>query len=195
MKAVLLTPFVNNDIMLELTVRKGKSQLRSVMAYFKEAYPSRVSTASSTVSLDPGTIFWGVSTNCLVINTDHPVKVNIIKGDGTSYDVRVNKLFVLDDDIGAFNVVNDGASIATLTLCYSHGTVDMSARGVLSVNDNLPDASGNVEVDTGVMTVNGQPPVDGNVDIVEEAPNDGEAYLREGRSWKDLNESTDEGEY
>lgn len=195
MKAALLTPFVNNDIMLELTVRKGKSQLRSVMAYFKEAYPSRVSTASSTVSLDAGSIFWGVSTNCLVINTDRPVRVSIVKGDGTTYEVRVNKLFVLDDDIGAFNVVNDGQSIATLTMCYSHGTVDMSARGVLSVNDNLPDATGNVEVDTGVMTVNGKAPVEGNVDIVEEAPDDNEAYLRQGREWKDLRESTDEGEY
>lgn len=67
-----------------------------------------------------------------------------------------------DDGVG----VNAGGTTGQALVKSSATDYDTTWRTVaLSVNQALPDQSGNISVNTGVMTVNSQSPVNGNVAV------------------------------
>lgn len=128
---------------------------------------------SHTVRVIPANseVLVGTCTYLQVTVKDGPV--NIIGQDENNLDrtFHVRSLLATDQRWVNVRIINDNSTPVTVTILWaSDGTLPeppapQPTDYVLSVNGNLPDWTGDVQVDTGVMTINDiEPDADGNLD-------------------------------
>ena len=110
----------------------------------------------------------------LQIFTDTPLTFEGTKEDDTTFGFTVQKMLLLDQPVKSWVLANYSGSEAKVKIVW--GSTDATVSNpqpvtgfVTRVNGQLPDSTGNVEVDTGVMTINKISPVEGNIDTDEGA--------------------------
>lgn len=165
-----------HSLMMSINVGSGTAQLRRNLGLFSANYSSTTSITEMYIELASGESYVGTATNALFVYTTEPVRV-VGSFEAPTPDLLfiVNRMSFTDQLFTSFSVTNIQATPVSVHLVYSApvpGQTAIIQPSVLSVNGNLPDASGNVTVDTGVMTVNsivpGSQGIPGDVNVTDE---------------------------
>lgn len=168
----LVAPPPKHSLNVSIAVAAGLAQSTRALGTYTGYYPSIVSTTELYIDLQPAAAWLGTEAGALFVNTNQPLSFVGTKPDNTTVTLTINRMMFLDQTFKSWSLANDTNNTATVFLSSSTpalSTGTLQPAPVRSVNGNFPDAQGNVQVDTGVMTVdNVQPDAQGNVNTDEQ---------------------------
>jgi len=166
-----------HSLMMQVDVGTATAQLRRNIGLFSANYSSAKAITNSYLELQPGESITGPMTSGLFIKTN---KVLTFYAERPNPDPPIsyviNQLSFVDYEITTFTITNSTLDLAIVQLSYASIVPQLNENPitapVLTVNGQAPDASGNVVVDTGVMTVNsivpGSQGIPGDVNVTDE---------------------------
>lgn len=167
-----------HSLMMRVDVGTATSQLRRNIGLFSANYSSAKAVTNSYMELQPGESVTGPMTSGLFIKTNKPLTfVAERPAPNPTLSYTINQLSFVDYEITGFTITNTSTTeLAIVQLSYASIVPQLNdnpiTTPVLTVNGQAPDSSGNVVVDTGVMTVNSITPgsqgIPGDVNVTDE---------------------------
>lgn len=170
--SALVAPPPKHSLSVSISVSAGKAQSQRSLGMYTGYYPSVISTTELYLDLQPGISWEGSVTGALFINSDQPLELVAVKDDGVQMTVNMNRMLFLDEPLKSWTLVNNTNNDATVFISASvpaQTAGSLQPGAVRSVNGQTPDANGNIQVDTGVMTIDHvQPDAAGNINTDEQ---------------------------
>lgn len=166
-----------HSLMMRVDVGTATAQLRRNIGLFSANYSSAKAVTNSYMELQPGESVTGPMTSGLFIKTNKVLTFSAQRPTPlTPISYIINQLSFVDYEITSFTITNSSTDLAIVQLSYASIVPQLNDNPVitpvLTVNGQSPDPTGNVVVDTGVMTVNSITPgtqgIPGDVNVTDE---------------------------
>lgn len=167
----LVAPPPKHSMSVSVNVSAGFAQSTRSLGMYTAYYPSITATTELYTELQPGSQWNGSASGAVFVSTNKPLTFVGQIDPSTTASCTVNRMFFSDQAYTSWTLLNSTNDVATVFIS-SVATVASSGSqtpsAIKSVNNQFPDANGNVTVNTGVMTVDGVvPDSSGNVDTDE----------------------------
>lgn len=145
------------DVSFSISARVGYRHIQRNVGASNSVY--RVgSELCQTLILRAGHSMKAGGTAILWVSTNLPLVLTVTPVDEPQISIKVLRNVLLDMELEEWALVNYGTEDASVSIVWGTDapSIDGPTAGstVFSVNGQFPDEHGNVEIDTGVMTIN-----------------------------------------